>query len=1076
MPETNISLESESSLGSFREALLDVVSDALTHGEDRAFYQRLLERAVPVIPNAQAGSIFLLEPSGDYRVCAAVGYDLAGLEEVSLTLDELAPTIDAQHYQPYLARNFAQINRDVVRGSARRLLNEVGKAEAIKVALSVPVMVGTEMRAVLFFDNFSTVDAFDQEAIGMAQIFGAQLGVVLQRLMAQRGAETWAQVQQGVLEVSNTVLADYIDETFYQHFIDRATQVIPGAEGGSVLVREEGVFRYVAARGYDLAALREVSYTEDELRQWHHGGARLVNYRAGERDAQVHSQLQSVGRLDEIEVTLAAPVIVEGRLEALINLESFTSPGAFSEETVQFAEVLAKQIGVVLRRLQLQREAEHRSAVQRLSSQLERLLLAFGSLEDFFPLLAELLLTAPIGVDGVSVYRFTPSSRLEVDLYGLRADARQEVLARLAHHNLLDLKAPRGFAAHAALQARSVYSPDLFKEATWCETGTGARTCLLEPLKQQNVLWGMLEVSSRTPHAFDALTRELIAQVASSVQIALAKQVEREQVSVQLEKMNALVAANEALRNAASFAEVYECTTEMIVSRTSAKVSSILRFDVDKDVLTVVANRSRQGECAVGQELPRGRGVSWHVLMGAKPLALENVYADDELCDELGAPLLTDLEDLGVGQQGSLTQNSPANVGNYIGCPLMDSNGEVIGVLSVWGSAKFSKSDVAFTEAVAQSCTGALVRLGLVGKTKREARAYRALANFGETIEEINDVAQLMELGLTSLSEQIGMDMATYYDIRDGMCHPINLYGSYPERLELVRAPIPVGEGLAGRVARTGEVAFVSDYGAWPHALPAYAALGVTTLLVIPVKQRNEVVKVIALCCFYRSVKISEEQLTVARNFVKRLENALERADNLREVEATREATLRSLGLVLEYRDFETKGHTDRVMSLSLRFGKRLGLSKEDLQALRWGAYLHDIGKVAIPDGILLKPGKLEDHEFEAIKEHTVIGHATCRDIPFLPLQTRQVVRSHHERWDARGYPDRLEGENIPLMARMFSLIDVFDALTSERPYKKAWPVEDAIAEIVKSAGTQFDPALVPVFVEMCEEDALVQP
>ena len=554
-------------------------------------------------------------------------------------------------------------------------------------------------------------------------------------------------------------------------------------------MREGERFRYVAARGFDLAALQRVSYTEDELRQWQRGGPLLVNYRTSEHDAQRRVQLQNAGRLDEIEVTLAAPVVVEGRLEALINLESFTSPGAFSNETVQFAEVLAKQIGVVLRRLQLQREAEHRDAVQRLLSQLERLLLAFGSLEDFFPLLAQLLLDAPIGVDGVSIYRFTSSDRLDVDLYGLTADAQRSVMTRLEQGGMLDLKTPLGFAAHTALQARSVYSPDLSKEATWCETGTQARTCLLEPLKQRNTFWGMLEVSSRTPHAFDALTRELVSQVASSVQIALAKQAEREQVSVQLEKMNALVAANEALRNAASFAEVYECTTEMIVSRTSAKVSSILRFDVDKDALTVVANRSRQGECAVGQELPRGRGVSWHVLMGGQPLALENVYADDELCDGLGAQPLKDFNANGQGHWAQF--NSPANTGNYVGCPLMDSNGEVIGVLSVWGSAKFSKSDVAFAEAVAQSCTGALVRLGLIGKTKREARAYRALANFGEVIEEINDVAQLMELGLTSLSEQIGMDMATYYDIRDGACHPADLYGSYPRALRNHACPYP---------------------------------------------------------------------------------------------------------------------------------------------------------------------------------------------------------------------------------------------------------------------------------------------
>ena len=1092
-------LEAKPSLNSFRAALLDVVSDALTHGEDGAFYQRLLERAVPVIPGAQAGSIFLLEPSGDYRICAAVGYDLASLREVALTLDELAPTIDAQHYEPYLARNFAQLNREVTRESARRTLNEVGKAEAIKVALSVPVMVGQTMRAVLFFDNFDKVDAFTGEAVRTAQIFGAQLGVVLQRLAAQRRTETWSRFQQHLMEVAGTVLADRLDESFYQQFIDRAVQAIPGAEGGSVLVRRENgaepVFRYVAAHGYDLSALRHVSYTEAELRRWHTdphrtGAPRLVSYRCGEHDADTRSRLLSSGRLDEIEVTLAAPVILEGRLEALINLESFSTKHAFSEETLQFAEVLAKQVGVVLRRLHLQREAERRSAVHRCLSQLERLLLAFGSLEDFFPLLAKLLLDAPLGVEGVSVYRLTSPHHLEVDLYGLPREDQARVRRALEQGGMLDLREPRGFAAHAALRAQPVYSPDLTKEPTWVDLAraTGpdqiadeqlpaARSCLLYPLKRRGTLWGMLEVTSHKAHAFDALTQELISQVASSVELALVKEAEREGARLQLEKMNALVAANEALRSAASFAEVYESTTELIVSRTAASSSNIFRFDVDRDVMTVVANRSRRGECAVGQELPRGRGVSWHVLMGGRPLALENVYADDDFCNEdvqQATPVDTPTE---TGQLAPASQFGGLHrTGYYVGCPLMDSNGDVIGVLSVWGSAKFSPSDVAFAEAVAQSCTGALVRLGLVGKTKREARAYRALANFGEAIEEINDVGALMELGLTSLSEQIGMDMATYYDIRDDLCHPIHLYGSYPERLELVRAPIPIGEGLAGRVARTGEVAFVSDYRAWPHALPAYAALGVTTLLVIPVKQRGEVVKVIALCCFFRSVHISEEQLTVARNFVKRLENALERADNLREVEATREATLRSLGLVLEYRDFETKGHTDRVMSLSLRLGKRLGFSKGALQALRWGAYLHDIGKVAIPDSILLKPGKLEDHEFEAIKEHTIIGHATCRDIPFLPQETREVVRSHHERWDGRGYPDKLAEGAVPLMARMFSLIDVFDALTSKRPYKEAWPVEKAIAEIQKGAGTQFDPALVPVFIEMCEEDALVGP
>lgn len=179
---------------------------------------------------------------------------------------------------------------------------------------------------------------------------------------------------------------------------------------------------------------------------------------------------------------------------------------------------------------------------------------------------------------------------------------------------------------------------------------------------------------------------------------------------------------------------------------------------------------------------------------------------------------------------------------------------------------------------------------------------------------------------------------------------------------------------------------------------------------------------------------------------------------------AQHEAVLRALGLALEYRDFETKGHTDRVVALGDAFGHTLGLSDEQLGALRWGAYLHDLGKVAIPDQILLKPGPLTDSERAIIQRHTLIGEEMCRDIPFLPADTRALVRSHHERWDGTGYPDQLTGTHVPLLARVFALVDVYDALTSERPYKRAWSHDAAWDEIRSQADRQFDPDLIEPF------------
>ncbi|ADV65938.1 HD-GYP domain-containing protein [Deinococcus maricopensis] len=185
------------------------------------------------------------------------------------------------------------------------------------------------------------------------------------------------------------------------------------------------------------------------------------------------------------------------------------------------------------------------------------------------------------------------------------------------------------------------------------------------------------------------------------------------------------------------------------------------------------------------------------------------------------------------------------------------------------------------------------------------------------------------------------------------------------------------------------------------------------------------------------------------------------------ELQATREGALRALGLALELRDFETTGHTARVVSLAAQLGEALNLSDEERQTLRDGAYLHDIGKLAVPDTVLLKPGSLDANEWAVMQAHVTHGFTLSGYIPSLREGVRDVVRSHHERWDGTGYPDGLAGEAIPWLARIFAVCDVYDALTSERPYKRAWTPEAALAEIRAQAGRHFDPRVVEAFVTL---------
>lgn len=187
----------------------------------------------------------------------------------------------------------------------------------------------------------------------------------------------------------------------------------------------------------------------------------------------------------------------------------------------------------------------------------------------------------------------------------------------------------------------------------------------------------------------------------------------------------------------------------------------------------------------------------------------------------------------------------------------------------------------------------------------------------------------------------------------------------------------------------------------------------------------------------------------------------------VREIHETFEGTVLALGRALELRDYETRGHTDRVVAWTDRVTERLGLDRSARRAVRWGAYLHDIGKLAVPDTILLKPGRLTESERERIRQHAADGVRMLADVPSLPAETLEVVRHHHERWDGSGYPDGLAGDAIPLGARIFTIVDVWDALTSVRPYKEAWSRDAARDEIQRAAARQFDPELSRLFLDL---------
>jgi len=217
------------------------------------------------------------------------------------------------------------------------------------------------------------------------------------------------------------------------------------------------------------------------------------------------------------------------------------------------------------------------------------------------------------------------------------------------------------------------------------------------------------------------------------------------------------------------------------------------------------------------------------------------------------------------------------------------------------------------------------------------------------------------------------------------------------------------------------------------------------------------------------SGELTEVQ-TASRDITQRKKNeeALQLAHS--RLQEAYEKTIEGWVRALDLRDRETEGHTQRVTELTLRVAAKLGFSDEEMVHIKRGALLHDMGKMAIPDEILQKPGPLDEEEWKKMRQHPVYAFEMLSNISYLH-PALEIPFFHHERWDGSGYPRGLKGEEIPLAARMFAIVDVWDALSSDRPYRKKLPRNEVIAYLREKSGTLFEPRLVDIFLEMIETE-----
>ena len=450
--------------------------------------------------------------------------------------------------------------------------------------------------------------------------------------------------------------------------------------------------------------------------------------------------------------------------------------------------------------------------------------------------------------------------------------------------------------------------------------------------------------------------------------------------------------------------------------------------------------------------IPVGEGVTGHVALTAEPLLIPDVrdcsyYIEDdpEIRSELCVPIKVGRDVLGV-----------INVDSH----------------QVQG---FSEADQRLLSTLASQLANAIDRIRWFGETRQALNRLNSLHRIDQEINNSTELIPILNVFLKEISIHLKMDAVS-----------VLLYNEQNQTLDYIAGRgfksvdhptlrSGVGSGYLGKAYQEQDILSVPDVDrasfSNSHRM-IFDQEGFRSYIAAPLVAKGKI-KGIVECYFRNRLDPSQEWIETLRTFADQaaiaIDNVLVFSDlqqaNI-DLHMTYNRTLEGWAKALELRDAETEGHSRRVSDLAGVLGRSLGLGDRDLIHLYWGSLLHDLGKLGIPDRVLHKQDPLTQEERDLIEQHPVYGRELLQEIQYLQ-PAMDVLYYHHEKWDGSGYPRGLAGEEIPLKARIFAVVDVYDALCSDRPYRDAWSEEEARAYIKRQAGSHFDPHIAEVFLDI---------
>ncbi len=582
----------------------------------------------------------------------------------------------------------------------------------------------------------------------------------------------------------------------------------------------------------------------------------------------------------------------------------------------------------------------------------------------------------------------------------------------------------------------------------------GQKSYLLVPVIHDGNIIGIIAASDQQEYKFSPSDERLMVLFGNQTAVAIINSRMFAEIKNRSKELEALASISAAMRPAQTSSEIIPIILTNLLKLANAKSVAYLKF-LPESHEYLIENAFGQGTSDIGMKVSK-----------------ELIY---QLKLNIRKPVFFHPKEIKnfKNQPNWITKNNEA-----VFIPLLIDQ-EVAGYFHLASDKPLAENILNILLAVADMAGNALNRATLHEQTVNRLEHLSALRTIDNAITSSTDLTFILNILIKQVKEKLRLDAVAIllFDPITNYLEDAATIGFHS--LEATKIKVRAGESYAGKAALSRKVVHIKDLSHDPEGdldnFQYFKKEGFIEYIANPLVVKGKLVGVLEV--FHRTaLDVDDEWLSFLSGIAQQAAIAIDNAKLFQELEksnlnlmAAYDSTLEGWSNALELRDRETQGHSKRVVDMTIEIALQMGLPSEKLIQMRRGALLHDIGKVGIPDSILLKPGLLTPEERKIMEQHPVLAFNLLSSIEYLQ-PSLDIPYSHHEKWDGTGYPNGLIGQKIPLQARIFAVVDVYDALTSDRPYRKAWTEKDALEYIKDQTGKSFDPEVVEIFLKLIGE------